>query len=110
MKSTTNLFVCGVTCFPGDKNCNNYCNHWKDRTMPPHPATYEVICLDCGKPYEDFKMDMVLPHSQWRLIHPDERGVLCANCIVNRASKIKGAIVIHAIIEFVPTIDKTKQP
>lgn len=63
-------------------------------------------CLDCGMPYSHFGMDMVLPHSQWIFIHPDKYGLLCAQCIINRVSKIKGATVVHAIIEIQPNIIK----
>jgi hypothetical protein len=69
-------------------------------------ATYgssSAKCFDCGKPYGEFNMDMVLPHGQWKLIAPiDGDGLLCAQCIINRASKLPGAIVVHAIIEFYP--------
>jgi hypothetical protein len=59
-------------------------------------------CMDCDKPYEEFGMDIFVPHSQWVLINPDIDGLLCAQCIINRVSKIGGATVIHAIIEFHP--------
>ena len=62
-------------------------------------------CMDCEKPYKDFTMDMLFPRGQWLLINPDEQGLLCAQCMVARASKVPGAVVIHAVIEFVP-----KQP
>ena len=62
----------------------------------------EANCIDCGRKYEQFRMDVVLPHSQWKLIHPEVDGLLCAQCIVNRVSKIDGAIVVHALIEFLP--------
>jgi hypothetical protein len=55
--------------------------------------------LDCGKPYGEFGLDMVLPDEQWEMIHPDKNGLLCAACIVKRASKLSMAIVVKAIIE-----------
>lgn len=61
-----------------------------------------VECLDCGRPYSEFGMDTHLPHSQWSLIHPDINGVICAQCIINRASKIPGATVAHILIELTP--------
>ena len=58
-------------------------------------------CLDCGKPYEDFGLDLTLPDEQWLLIHPEGfNGLLCANCVVWRASKLPTAIVVRATIEF----------
>lgn len=59
-------------------------------------------CIDCEKPYDSFGIDMVLTYSQWALIMPAITGILCPQCISNRVSKIKGAIVIHAFIEFSP--------
>lgn len=59
----------------------------------------EAKCLDCGKPYGDFGLDMLLPNEQWILIHPEKDGLLCACCIVKRASKLPTAIVVKAIIE-----------
>lgn len=55
-------------------------------------------CLDCGKPYADFSLDLLLPRWQWLQIHPADSGVLCANCIVDRASKLAGAVAVHAVI------------
>lgn len=53
-----------------------------------------AACLDCGKPYESFPIDTVLSDEEWRAIHPDEKGVLCANCIVARAAAHVPGIVI----------------
>jgi uncharacterized coiled-coil DUF342 family protein len=57
-------------------------------------------CMDCGKPYEDFLMDVVLSDEQWQMIHPDKNGLLCADCIVQRASELPGAIIARMTIEF----------
>lgn len=62
----------------------------------------EAKCLDCGLPYEEFPMDMLLPRAQWLEIHPSEHGLLCAACIVKRAAKVSGATVVHAVIERSP--------
>lgn len=43
-------------------------------------------------------LDLVLPRWQWLEIHPDDGGILCANCIVRRASKLTGAVSVHAVI------------
>lgn len=31
------VMVCGVDCHPVDENCNNYCNHDKNKPMPDDP-------------------------------------------------------------------------
>lgn len=60
-------------------------------------------CLDCGLPYATFPLDVLLPRAQWLAIHPEgDDGVLCASCIVARASKIPGATVVHAVVEIAP--------
>lgn len=52
-----------------------------------------VVCKDCGLPYGgDDWIDTVLPPEQWLLIAP-ENGILCANCIVKRASKLYPYVV-----------------
>ena len=56
------------------------------------------VCRDCGLDYDDFGLDFTLPHSQWNDICP-EGDLLCANCIVQRASKLPGVIAIRAVIE-----------
>ena len=57
--------------------------------------------MDCAMPYEMFLMDMLFPRGQWLRINPDG-GLLCANCMILRASEIPGAIVVHAVIEISP--------
>jgi hypothetical protein len=61
-------------------------------------------CLDCGKPYSEFGLDMILPDDQWQRIHPEKDGLLCASCIVKRASQLPNAVVVSAVIECVPTV------
>ena len=70
-----------------------------DGSLEYHVVVDPVGCLDCGMPYggQDW-LDLVLPRWQWLEIHPADGGVLCANCIVKRASKIPGAVSIHATI------------
>jgi hypothetical protein len=54
---------------------------------------------------DDWK-DTVLPTEQWLMIHPEgEGGILCANCIVKRASKLPGAIILKARIVFAGDYD-----
>lgn len=56
-----------------------------------------LACEDCGLPYRDFPLDVVLPDEHWELIHPSGTGgVLCAACIVSRAAQVPGVTVIHA--------------
>jgi hypothetical protein len=61
-----------------------------------------VKCLDCGLPYDQFGLDTHLSRWQWLMIHPDEGGVLCANCIITRAGRIRGAVLVHLVIEIAP--------
>lgn len=64
------------------------------KNLPP------LACLDCGTPYQSFPLDSTLPNDQWRMIHDSEGGILCANCMVERASKLPGAVAIRMQIEF----------
>jgi len=57
-------------------------------------------CLDCGKPYEEFGLDTYMNDNDWKVIHPEVNGLLCANCIVKRASKIMGVIVVRMDLDF----------
>ena len=57
-------------------------------------------CLDCDLPYTEFGLDMTLPNEQWLMIHPDNGGLLCANCIVKRVERLPRTIAIRARIEF----------
>ena len=59
-----------------------------------------LSCLDCGKLYAEFPLDSTLPDEQWRMIHESDGGLLCANCMVLRASKLPGVIAIRMQIEF----------
>lgn len=68
-----------------------------------------AACLDCGLPYEQFLIDVLLPRSQWLIIHPDEHGVLCARCIVRRvADKIAGAVACRMVVEVAPRVMTTR--
>ena len=58
----------------------------------------EVLCVDCARPYPH-GLDLVLTKKQWLMIHPDDGGVLCPSCIVNRAAKLDGAISVYGHIE-----------
>jgi hypothetical protein len=52
-------------------------------------------CYDCGIPYSELGLDLVLPDQQWKKISPtkDEGGILCPNCICKRAKKYGGTCV-----------------
>ncbi len=60
----------------------------------------KAICEDCKMPYQEFGIDTDLPVSQWLLIHPEGTGgLLCANCMVRRASRLPGIIVARMVLE-----------
>ena len=50
-------------------------------------------CIDCGLSYSEMGLDLVLPDQQWRVICP-ENGILCANCICKRATKLNGTALL----------------
>lgn len=63
-----------------------------------------VYCQDCGRAYP-FGLDVVLPDDQWALImgQPDSKDdpgrLLCANCIVLRASRLPGVVRAKLVLE-----------
>ena len=58
-----------------------------------------MTCLDCGGDYDKLMAcDLVLPRDQWLAVHPDDGGVLCANCMVRRAAALPGTINITGFI------------
>jgi hypothetical protein len=67
----------------------------------PLPSTRtaedEGGCEDCGRPYPH-GLDMVLTKKQWVAIYPEDSGVLCPSCIVNRAARLPGSIAVYAHI------------
>ncbi len=63
-------------------------------------GNFKLTCIDCDRLYKDFGLDVVLSDDQWKLIHPDEKGVICAQCIINRASKIKDVVTVNLTLEF----------
>ncbi len=67
---------------------------------PDVPSEPELHCMDCVVRYGDFPLDTTLPDAQWKQINPTEGGVLCASCLVSRASKLPGAVAVRAQIEF----------
>jgi hypothetical protein len=61
--------------------------------------------MDCGLDYGQYPLDVVLKKEQWLLIHPDDGGVLCANCIVERASRLQAVINLSVRITFARDFD-----
>lgn len=62
-----------------------------------------ISCDDCGLPYDEFGLDTALPNNQWADICLDgNASLLCANCIVKRASKFHGAIAARMVIDYQP--------
>lgn len=60
----------------------------------PDASAHVKKCFDCGMVYGgDDWVDTVLANEQWRMIFPEKNGVLCANCIIKRASKLDGIII-----------------
>ncbi len=60
-----------------------------------------IKCEDCGLPYTMFGLDMTLPNAQWERV-ANESKLLCANCILIRASKIPGVIAARMVLEINP--------
>jgi hypothetical protein len=63
-------------------------------------AEAPIRCLDCGMNYETQHLDFTLSAEQWKLIHPEVGGVLCATCMVRRAAKIPHVITMMGRIVF----------
>ncbi len=55
-------------------------------------------CHDCGAHYAGLGCDLALPDQQWKALFPEESGVLCANCICQRATGL-GATVVMAWLD-----------
>lgn len=65
-----------------------------------------AACLDCQKPYDDFKLDTLFSREDWLKIHPKEHGLLCANCIVKRASLLPRIVAVRARLQFADEFDE----
>ena len=66
----------------------------------------DAECFDCGTPYSEMGLDMVLPDQQWKVIFPENDGILCANCICKRASKLGGTAILAWIDDLNYQLDK----
>lgn len=61
MKQVTRSFVCGNSnatpgiawCFPGDANCNNYCNFNHSKPMPDSPKHFDTIVWEEKDMWQD---------------------------------------------------------
>ena len=64
-------------------------------------SSHVAECFDCGMAYgESDWVDTVLPNEQWDMIFPEHDGLLCANCIIKRASKLTGIIIAKTTLIF----------
>lgn len=70
----------------------------KNKTIEP------LTCEDCDLLYEDFGIDTTIPNLQWEAIRPNSEGggILCASCMVKRASKLEGILAARMVFEFAP--------
>lgn len=92
-----------------------------DALRPAGTVNGDLYCYGgCGRRYEDFGLDTILPTPLWNQIavgppfrepHPsDERegrgGVLCAACIVQRLADIPGTTVARLTVDLLPRTAK----
>ena len=47
----------------------------------------ELACMDCGALYRELGVDLVLPDQVWKVLVPEEKGILCASCICKRCER-----------------------
>ncbi len=65
------------------------------------------MCKDCGLAYDDYGGDTTLPNNQWSdITKKDDASILCANCMVKRASELPGFIAARMVFDFAPIKDK----
>lgn len=57
-------------------------------------------CMDCGLLDDQMPLDIVLTGDQWKMISPEEGGILCGACIIKRASRLPNVINVCARIIF----------
>lgn len=67
----------------------------------------EIACLDCGT--KNMPVDTVLTVKQWEIICPED-GVLCATCIVRRASKLPTVLDVCMRIIFLDDVPDDDLP
>lgn len=67
-------------------------------------------CLDCGLPYGEFPLLVTLPDEQWQWVHPRKMGVLCARCIIARATTLLGTVPVRARLEFTKPAPQPTEP
>lgn len=54
----------------------------------------KLHCADCGLPYKNMGVDLVLPDHQWNALVSKGETILCPNCICQRARKYGGTVVM----------------
>lgn len=58
-----------------------------------------AACEDCGLPYVEFLIDVVLPDADWLAIHPvGLDGLLCAKCIARRAAYFTSIVIFARLV------------
>lgn len=67
----------------------------------------QVPCRDCGT--NDMPLDTSLTPAQWAMVAPDG-GMLCASCIVRRASNLPKVIGCCLRIVFADDYDDSPEP
>lgn len=79
------------------------CN-WHAHVLRQLPAPEPIegvgvaLCHDCKRDYTTMPLDVVLPDEQWRVLCP-EGGILCADCLLARASCLPGVMVARMTLE-----------
>ena len=68
-----------------------------------------MSCHDCGSPDSEMPLDSVLTLKQWQMICPED-GMLCASCIIRRASKLPGIINICLRLQFAEDYGSDQRP
>lgn len=66
-------------------------------------GTLTGTCVDCHLRYEadGWPVDLILPLQQWNMIAPQNgSGILCANCMLVRLSKIPDTVCVFARAAF----------
>jgi len=56
-------------------------------------------CMDCGLPYSEFPLDVVVEDGVWTKLVGHPGGVLCAQCLVTRGAELPGVTVAKLVFE-----------
>lgn len=90
-----------------DSDCD--CEHCDER-QHPEEVWGKAACIDCGRAYSEFGVDLTLPDDQWKLIHPGDDGLLCASCIARRAAQLPGIIALRCRLDIATQSKVSEQP